>query len=125
MSLSGEEKRARLAKALEYGGGTHTVDDVVELCRQGKARCWDNEGGLIITEVHAFPRLRAVHYWTISGVLPDCLALDEPISKWAISEGCSVATATGRKGWGRAGAPYGWLPQPNCFNFYKVLGSSL
>ena len=64
--------------------------------------------GVIVTELYDFPLLKAVSYWTISGCLPDCLALDERISEWAIEQGCSMAMAAGRKGWGRAGAPYGW-----------------
>jgi hypothetical protein len=119
MSLSSEEKLRRLEKALTYGGGSHTVQDVVKCVREGSAQFWSHGDGLIVTELHSFPRMKAAHYWLISGALPDCLALDDPISQWAIREGCSVATATGRKGWGKAGAPYGW--KPHMYTFVKDL----
>jgi hypothetical protein len=120
MSLSAEEKRARLEKALLYGGGTHTVNDVVQLVRDGKAQFWDRGDGSILTELHDFPRLKAVHFWTISGVLRDCLDLEDEILAWARAEGCAVATACGRPGWGRVAAPTGWkLWHPN---FVKQLG---
>jgi len=38
--LSPEEKRARLQKALEYGGGTHALADVIDLVKSGKAQFW-------------------------------------------------------------------------------------
>ena len=37
MSLSGAEKAHRLQKALEYGGGTHRLDDVVRMLKAGEA----------------------------------------------------------------------------------------
>jgi hypothetical protein len=124
--LSGAEKRARLAKALEYGGCTHSVEDVVQLCQEGKARLWGDDGdGCIVTEIHAFPQRRAIHFWLISGTLRDCLALEHEILPWAIEEGCTVATACGRRGWGRVSAKTGWRPQPHMFNFYKPLVGGL
>jgi hypothetical protein len=124
MSLTGAEKRARLEKALHYGGDTHTVDDVVQLIKEGKAQFWPPDGsgdGLIITELHTFPKLKAVHFWLLAGVLRDVLALEDQIIEWALGEGCSMATATGRLGWGKVSSPRGWLPQPHMFNFYKRL----
>ena len=38
MSLSGAEKARRLQRALEFGGGTHRLDDVVQLLKDGKAK---------------------------------------------------------------------------------------
>ena len=108
--LSDEEKLRRLERALLYGGNTHRVSDVVDLCRAGKAQFWTNGDGTIVTEIHAYPLLKAIHYWTISGVLRDCLALEHEINAFAIEQGCTVATATGRKAWGRVAEPTGWKP---------------
>lgn len=117
--LTDEEKRARLAKALVYGGSTHTVADVAALVKAGKAQFWQYGDGTIITEIHDYPLRKHVHYWLISGVLKDCLALEHEINPWAIEQGCTVATATGRPGWGRVAAPTGWKPWwPN---FHKIL----
>lgn len=122
MSLSAEEKRARLEKALLYGGATHTVEDVVQLIRDGKAQFWPRDGsgdGFIVTELHTFPRLKVVHFWLLAGVLRDVLALEAEIVEWALTEGCTVATACGRPGWGRVAAKTGWRPWwPN---FWKPL----
>jgi hypothetical protein len=106
--MTGEEQRARFERALHYGGDTHSVDDIVQLVRDGRAQFWSNAEGSILTELVSFPRFKAVRYWLISGKLQDCLALDEPISRWALDAGCTAGIASGRKGWGRAGGPYGW-----------------
>jgi hypothetical protein len=121
--LSDSEKRRRLERALEFGGSTHTVGDVVELIEAGKAQLWNYGDGTIVTELHCYPRRKDVHFWTISGALRDCLALEHEILPWAIEQGCAVATACGRKGWGRVAAPTGWRQwHPN---FYKpLIGSS-
>ena len=113
--ISGEEKRARFEASLRYGGGTHSVEDVVQLVRDGRAQYWPHGDGTIITELNAFPNYKTCHYWIITGVLPDCLALDADISEWARGEGCAIATAVGRKGWGRVAAPYGWRPHMSTF----------
>jgi len=117
--LSSEEKRARLQKALDYGGNTHDLADVIDLVRKGEAQFWESGDGSILTEIHTFPRLKTVHYWLISGGLKDCLALDRDIVPWALEQGCTVATATGRKGWGKVAAPLGW--KPYMFTFHKPL----
>ena len=122
MSLSGAEKAHRLQKALEYGGGTHRLDDVVELIKAGKAQLHERGDGCIVTEIEQYPLLKTVRYWLIFGELRDCLALEDQINEWAIGEGCSVATAMGRKGWGRVAAPTGW--RPYLPTFYKPLRGS-
>lgn len=108
--LSNAEKLARLQKALDCGGPTHTISDVVALIKANKAQWWERGDGCIVTEVHDHPLRRSVHFWLISGVLKDCLALEHDITGWALENGCTVATACGRPGWGRVAAPTGWRP---------------
>jgi len=117
--LTTEQNFARWQHALEYGGSTHTIAQVIELLRQGKVRLFENKDGVIIGEIVQYPQFRAVGYWQIFGTLQDCLELDGPVSEWGRSEGCTVATAAGRKGWGRVGAPYGWRYHSS--NFWKSL----
>lgn len=108
--LTDAEKLERFQKALDCGGRTHEVADVVAMIKDGRAQYWSNGDGTIVTELHKFPNLKAVHFWLVSGDLRHCLALEHDIVPWAIEEGCTVATASGRKGWGRALAPMGWRP---------------
>ena len=120
MSLTGSEKAHRLQMALECGGAqTHRITDVVEMIKAGRAMLWEKKDGCIITEVFETPLRKSVNYWLIFGDLRDCLALEDEINPWAIEHGCTVALATGRKGWGRVAAPTGWKPWLP--NFYKTL----
>jgi hypothetical protein len=108
MSLTGAEKAARLQLALDYGGATHRLTDVVDMLQDGRARLFENDGGVIIAELERFPLLNAVRFWLIAGELQACLALQDEVIAWGRTEGCSIATATGRRGWGRVAAPTGW-----------------
>ena len=99
MTLTNEQKVRRFEKALAQAGNTHTIADVMQRIEQNKACCWTNGDSVVVTEVLVYPRLRAVKYWVVSGKLQECAALQPDIDAWAVSEGCSVATATGRMGW--------------------------
>jgi len=113
--LTDAEKLRRFQKALDYGGNTHEVADVVALIKEGRAQFFSNGDGNIITEIHTYPNLKAVHFWLISGALKPCLALQDEILPWAMDQGCTVATAAGRPGWGRVAAPTGWRPHMPTF----------
>jgi hypothetical protein len=119
MSLSGAEKAHRLQKALEYGGASHRLDDVVSMLKAGKAQLWENEGGVIVTELDEYPLLKTVHFWLMAGQLHDVLALEHEIIPWAVENGCTKATGIGRPGWGRVAAKTGWRPWLP--HFYKEL----
>jgi hypothetical protein len=119
--MTAEEAQARMAKALQWGGPTHRISDIAALIRDGKAQWWQSAGGdgMIVTEIEQFPLLKAVRFWLIFGDLKECLSLDQEINAWARDQGCTMAVATGRRGWGRAAAPLGW--KPHLFTFYKPL----
>ena len=117
--MSDDERRERFERALAEGGCTHSVADVLQLIKDGRAQLWERGEGTIVTEVHTFPRLKAVNYWLVSGRLADCLGLQDEIDTWARGEGCEYATATGRRGWCRAAA--GWTLDG--YSYRKPLGT--
>ena len=119
--LSAEEKRARLQKALDYGGNTHDLADVIDLVRKGDAQFWENGDGTIVTEIYQYPRLKAISFWLMSGTIPDCMALEDDILAWARTEGCTMAISTGRKGWLYHARKTGWRARPHMFPVYKPL----
>ena len=118
--MTQEERIARLERALMWTGPTHTVADVMQLVGEHKAKFYTNGDGMIVAEMLQFPRLRAVNFWLIAGELKACLALEDEILEEARGNGCDVAIATGRKGWGRVAAPTGW--RPHAYTFWKPLG---
>jgi len=106
--MTKQEMQQRFQRALDHAGNTHTVDDVLRMLDEGTAKCWTEGDGIIITTIDIFPRERAVHYWLAAGNLRDCLALEERINQDSVDRGCTIATVTGRKGWGPYGAKTGW-----------------
>ena len=119
MSLTGAEKLDRMERSLLWGGPTHRISDMMELIKQGKAQIWERGDGVIVTEITAYPLVKVVNFWLIFGELHDCLALEDTIIAWALEHGCTVAIASGRRGWGRAAAPTGWRLRG--YNFFKPL----
>jgi hypothetical protein len=118
--MTGTEKAARLQKALDYGGNSHSIGDIVELLKRGDAKLFENDSGVIVAELHRFPRFTATHFWLLAGALKPVLALEDDVLAWGIENGATRATACGRKGWGRASASTGWK-EWECRNFYKDL----
>lgn len=101
---------ARLAEALEHGGGTHSLNDVLAQIEKGDAQLWQNEGGVIVTEMKDTPNKRVVHFWLAAGELESVVALSKDVLAWAKEKGCEQATLAGRRGWERVLASEGWAP---------------
>ena len=99
--MTDAEKQRRFAKALAIGGNTHTVADVLDRIRECKAMCFATGDSVIVTEVIGTPRMKLLNYWIVSGRLQECAELQSAVDAWGVSEGCSVAMATGRLGWHR------------------------
>jgi hypothetical protein len=97
--VTNEQKLRRFEKALAIGGNTHTVADVLDRIGQQKAVCWPHGDSIIVTEVIAAPRVKMLNYWIVSGRLSECAEMQPAIDAWGVSEGCSIAIATGRMGW--------------------------
>ena len=101
---------AGIETALAHGGETHTVGDVCNQILAGDAQLWEDEGALIITEIHHYPRKKICHYWLATGELDAVVRLSHKINEWAKEVGCESATLAGRKGWERVLASEGWTP---------------
>ena len=120
--MTEDERRRRIERALAYGG-THDLTDLADLIQKGEAQWWqdDTGEGMIVTEIHAYPKLKALSYWLIAGELRACLALEDRINAWGVGQGCTIAISTGRKGWVRAAAATGWRPRPHMHPVWKPL----
>ena len=109
----GEQAWARcrpwIEAALEYGRGSHTLDDVWRAVLAGEAHFWPGERCAVVTEFHDFPQLRALHYWLAGGDLDELLVRMRPdIEAWGRDLGCTRFTLAGRPGWRRALAAHGY-----------------
>jgi hypothetical protein len=105
-----EAHLAGLEEALEYGGGTHALADVLASVRRGTAQLWVEGDAVLVTEINCAPREKELHFWLASGTLDSCIALSNKVMDWGRAQGCTVATLSGRRGWIKALAPEGWEP---------------
>ncbi len=97
-----------LEEALEAGGGTHALSDVLAAIRSGKAQLWSDGENALVTEINCAPREKELHFWVATGTLDGCIALSNKVMRWGRDQGCTIASLTGRPGWARALAREGW-----------------
>ncbi len=96
-----EENRKYIADALEYSGGTHSIDDVYQACTVGEAQLHPLEKSCIITEVVDYPSLTVCRIWLAGGELDELVEAEKFIAVWAKAQGCDAMEINGRKGWQR------------------------
>lgn len=109
-SLSDELLRCRpwIEAALEYSGGTHLFEDIVDGVYSQRMQLWPAEHGCIVTEMVDYPRKRVLHVFLGGGELQQILDMHKDVLHWAKLHGCSDLTMTGRLGWKKPLAEHGW-----------------
>lgn len=90
-----------LENALQYSGGTHTVEDVFKGIVAGQFQLWTGPDSIIVTEILEYPRLRALHFFLAGGHLEEIQEMEKTVVEWARRQGCKRATMVGRNGWSR------------------------
>lgn len=93
----------------EYGGGTHTLEDVIFDTMKGNAQLWKNDKAVLVTQLVNYPRGGMVlNLWLASGEYDAVHDLSDEAIGWARARGCKRATITGRRGWARTLKDEGW-----------------
>ena len=105
MSLS-VDHWARCSKyiedALEYAGGSHTLQDVMLAVSEGKAQFFPLERSAIVTEIVDYPQKAMCRIWLAGGDdLDELMQAEVAISEWAKTQGCDGMEIIGRRGWSR------------------------
>lgn len=101
-----------ILRALEYTGGTHTLDDVWEAVVAGKLQLWVAPHSVMVTEIEQYPRCRTLHFFLAAGKLEELEAMYPVVMEWGKKEmGCDRASLAGRPGWARSflTKKNGWL----------------
>ena len=111
--LSDDLERCRqwIEAALEYTGGTHEFEDIVDSISKGHMQLWPAPRGCIVTEIVVYPRKKVLNIFLAGGELDQILDMDHDVKEWAKSHGCTAATMTGRMGWKKPLAPLNWKQQ--------------
>jgi hypothetical protein len=95
-------------RALPYTHRTHELNDLVLMILQGRVRLWTTEGSFCIVEKVVYPRQVNYHVFLAGGDLDELRGLHEEIIVAAKADGASAVTLTGRRGWVKALAAWGW-----------------
>jgi hypothetical protein len=94
--------------ALEYSGGTHEYQDIVEAIKNGYMQFWPAEHGCAVTEIISFPRKKVLHIFLAGGEKNQIVDMDESAVEFARQQGCTGMTVAGRRGWARVLLSKGW-----------------
>tara|TARA_R110002153_G_scaffold53747_1_gene149613 strand:- start:732 stop:1088 length:357 start_codon:yes stop_codon:yes gene_type:complete len=104
-----ERVRPWLEGALEYSGGTHIWQDIVDNVVTGKMQLWFGEKSSAITEILCYPRKKVLHVFLAGGDMNELIDMIEDASNWGRTQGCNAITMSGRKGWQRVLDKDEWL----------------
>lgn len=97
-----------LRAALEYAGGTHTLDDVRAGVASGYMQLWPAPRGCAVTEIVVYPQSKALHIFLAAGELDQLQDMFDSAAAWGRDQGCDRITLSGRVGWKRTLEPLGW-----------------
>ena len=95
-----------ISDALEYAGGTHTVEDMRNLVADTRLQFWPGKHSVVLTQIIDTPRKRVLHIVLAGGdagaALHELRDLLPRIEAFAWDHDCDMVVAYGRPAWGRA-----------------------
>jgi hypothetical protein len=93
------ESEQLLLNALEYGNGTHSLEDVAMALNKDEMQFWPGVNTAIVTRIITYPKLKSIHVFLAAGDMDEVVRILPFIEKHGKMEGCTHMTMTGRKGW--------------------------
>jgi hypothetical protein len=91
-----------IESALQYCGGTHIYEDIVQAVELEQMMFWRGENSCIVTEVADFPRKRVLHVFLAAGDLSELKEMEPSLQFFAKALECDAITLSGRSGWERS-----------------------
>lgn len=110
----------KMERALREGGGTHTLDDLLEEIRAGSKQSFVYGSTWAITQVLDFPRKRVLELFMVVGFGCELAILEEKIINFGKEIGADFIRTQGRRGWKNKAREMGWKNTHNIF--IKELG---
>jgi len=102
--------RFLIESALDFSGGTHDYDDIVEGVKSMTMFFWPAEKSCLITEIVQYPKKRALHVFLAAGDLEEIKGMESSLQEFAKNLKCDAISLTGRNGWKRALNDMGYKP---------------
>ena len=106
--MSPDVLRTRLEDALEQGGGDHTIDELAEEVRAGRAQCFHTTRAVVFTQIERHRNYSALRVYVAAGALEDVMSLQPEVEALARAEGCDRLVMIGRRGWKAVLPKFGW-----------------
>jgi len=88
--------------ALEYSGGTHTIEDIRAGVMADRFALLPLENCALVVERTEYPRKHALHVFLAGGDLQEIKSTDQNLVRMAKLLGCARIDISGRRGWVRA-----------------------
>jgi hypothetical protein len=98
----------RLQKGLDAMGNTHSLEDIVELIKDGHMQSFVFNETWAITQIVDFPRRRVMEIFLVAGDMKDAVPLHDQVLAYAREQGCEIVRCFGRDGWSKWAFPRGW-----------------
>lgn len=105
---------AQLKEALESCRGTHSLDDVESMIKQGKLTLWVGDKSVAVTDIVQFPQMKVMSVFLGAGDLDEMSSCIEGMAAYARGCGCK-----GMQFYGKARARSAWRRMPG-FNVTHV-----
>jgi|TARA_R110000824_G_scaffold14173_3_gene60612 hypothetical protein len=90
-----------LRAALEHGGNTHDLKDVVDMLNNGDAKIRCGEKSTIVWQEFKHPNANQIHFWLAGGDLKDIVKNGHEIAAEAKKRNFTKVSIIGRPGWER------------------------
>jgi hypothetical protein len=87
--------------ALEYSGGTHSLEDVAMALNKDEMQLWPGLDSAIVTQIITYPRKKFIHIFLAAGNMDEILRTIPFIEQHGKMEGCDQMSICGRKGWAK------------------------
>jgi hypothetical protein len=88
-----------LLNALEYGNGTHSLEDVAMALDKDEMQLWPGRNTVLVTKILTHPQKRVIHVFLAAGNLEEVFEILPYVEQHGKNESCSEITMIGRVGW--------------------------
>jgi hypothetical protein len=107
MRITDPKMQKKFEKVLGMSNNLFNLEDIREGLQSGNMQSHAEGDTWAITQVHEWPRRKAVNILFVVGSLSNSLKLEQKIEAWAKEIGADLVTAVGRDGWWNKHTP-GW-----------------
>jgi hypothetical protein len=105
----------KMNRALAINGNLYALEDIERELETGHLQGHVEGDTWAITQVHNWPRRKAVNIMYLVGSLGGALKLEYKVEQWAKSVGADLITAVGRDGWEKH-RTLGWKKVGNLYS---------